>query len=209
MATVTTKTDTPPAPDAAEARTFPPHRLTVERYERMVAAGIFSAKEPIFLWKGRLVEKMTKGPDHVNAQVELLTLLFRLVLAEWHVRQEQPVALGDGSVPEPDVSVIRGGRRDYLSRHPGPGDVTLIVEVADSSLPMDAGEVLETYAANAIPIYWIVNIPRRRIEVYTEPSGPAESPTYRASRFYLLGEEAPVVLDGREVGRVAVDAILP
>jgi hypothetical protein len=87
--------------------------------------------------------------------------------------------------------------------------VTLIVEVADSSLPMDAGEVLETYAANAIPIYWIVNIPRRRIEVYSEPSGPAESPTYRASRLYLLGEEVPVVLDGREGGRVAVDAILP
>jgi Uma2 family endonuclease len=208
MATVTTTTETPPAPVAGEARTFPPHLLTVDRYERMAAAGIFSEKEPIFLWKGRLVEKMTKGPDHVNTQVELLTILFRLVTTGWHVRPEQPMQTDIGT-PEPDVTIVRGKPRDYKGRAPSARDVALIIEVADSSLAIDSGEVLESYASLMIPIYWIVNIPRRRIEVYSEPSGPAESPTYRASRLYLLGEEVPVVLDGREVGQVAVDAILP
>jgi hypothetical protein len=84
-----------------------------------------------------------------------------------------------------------------------------VVEVADSSLAIDSGEVLQTYAREAIPVDWIVNLPKRRIEVYTEPSGSAAAPSYRGQRSYGPDDEVPVVLDGREVGRIAVRDVLP
>jgi Uma2 family endonuclease len=208
MATVTEPEATPEAVEALP-REYPPHRLTVERYERMVEAGIFSAKEPIFLWHGRLCEKMTKGPDHCNSAADLVAILIRLVPAGWHVRAEQPVQIDDDGMPEPDAMVVRGTTRDYKGRIPSTRDVSLIVEVADSSVWADSGAVLETYAAQGIPVYWIVNISRRRLEVYREPTGPTDAASYRESRQYGPGARVPVVLDGREIGEVAVDDILP
>ena len=49
----------------------------------------------------------------------------------------------------------------------------------------------------------------RRVEVYGAPSGPGPSPDYAQRCDYGAGEAVPVVVDGREVGRVAVGAVLP
>ena len=44
--------------------------------------------------------------------------------------------------------------------------------MADSSVAVDSGEVLETFAAESIPVYWIVNIPEAVVSRSTE-SRPA------------------------------------
>ena len=54
-----------------------------------------------------------------------------------------------------------------------------------------------------------MNIPNNRIDVYTGPTDPTETPTYTERRSYGPGEMVPVVLDGREVGRIAVGDVLP
>jgi Uma2 family endonuclease len=184
--------------------TFRPHRLSVGRYEQMVAKGIFGEKEPIFLWHGGLVEKMTKGPSHTYSVNRLYKRLDRLVPAGCFVEQDGPMVLGDDSMPEPDLKVVRGFEEDYKGRAPSAGEVALVIEVADSSLAVDSGEVQETYARKAIPVYWVANIPQRRIEVYTEPQGTK----YAQEHFYESGELVPVVLDGLEIGRIAVDEVL-
>jgi Uma2 family endonuclease len=194
-----------PAPVTIPARGFKPHRLTVDRYHRMIAAGIFSEKEPIFLWKGQLVEKMPKGQPHNIALNELLKTLIRLVPEGWNVRQEQPIALTDDSEPEPDITIVRGTSRDYPDRPPAASDVVLLVEVSDSSLTVDSSEVLEINARESILMYWIVNIPKRRIEVYRRP----EEGRYAEQQVYGPDDEVPVVLDGREVGRIRVRDVLP
>ena len=76
---------------------------------------------------------------------------------------------------------------------------------------MDRGEAFEDYAHCGIPVYWVVNIPDRTIDVYIEPSGPraAGPPYYAQRRSYRSGEEVPVVLDGLEVGRIPVREVLP
>jgi Uma2 family endonuclease len=186
-----------------------PYRFTTDRYYQLVATGFFGEKAPLFLWKGRIVEKMTKGRRHARATTKIDKALSRIVPDGWHVEQEQPMEVADDGVPEPDLMVVRGTEDDYPDRPPTARDVSLLVEVADSSLPEDRGDVLETYATEGIPVYWIVNLRHRWVEVYTEPSGPADPPSYRACRQYMPGEEIPVVLDGREVGRVAVRDILP
>jgi Uma2 family endonuclease len=208
MATVT---EPEAVPEAAEAlpREYPPHRLTVERFERMVEAGIFGAKEPIFLWHGRLVEKMTKGDPHIFAVLALSKILDRLLPEGWHTRPESPVRVGDDSMPEPDLSIVRGSLRDYLGRKPSVPDTALLIEVAASSLAIDSGDVLRTYAVEGFPVYWIVNLPNRRVEVYREPTGPTDRPTYGGCRHFGPGERVPVVLDGHHVGEIAVDDFLP
>jgi Uma2 family endonuclease len=194
-----------PAPATLPACGFKPHRLTVDCYHRMIAAGIFSEKEPIFLWKGQLVEKMPKGQPHNIALNELFKALIRLVPEGWNGRQEQPILLTDDSEPEPDITIVRGSSRDYPDRPPAASDVVLLVKVSDSSLPVDSGEVLEINARESIPIYWIVNIPKRRIEVYRRPEGNR----YAEQQLYGPEDEVPVVLDGREVGRIRVRDVLP
>lgn len=194
-----------PAPSPVDRRVH----LTVDRVYGWLEAGLIHEKEPVYLWKGWLVEKMAKNQPHSIALGSLQDALAPLVRDGYYLAIESPVALNEDSLPEPDVSIVRGARRDYPRRAPTAGDVALLIEVSDSSLAEDRGEILREYARAGVPAYWIVNIPERRIEVYTEPTGPEAEPCYRSTRVHLPGEDVPVILDGREVGRVAVGAILP
>jgi Uma2 family endonuclease len=111
--------------------------------------------------------------------------------------------------PEPDVALVRGDRREYVQRHPGPADVALAVEVADTSLARDRGIKKRMYAQAGISVYWIVNLIGRRIEVYTDPDRTSQTPDYRGHHDYEPSDTIPVVLDGVEVGTLSVAALLP
>ncbi|HEX8203864.1 MAG TPA: Uma2 family endonuclease, partial [Isosphaeraceae bacterium] len=111
-------------------------RLSVEQYHEMARAGILTRDDRVELLEGWLVAKMTKHPPHVIATGLIHDALRGMAPAGWFVTQEGPVTTLD-SEPEPDLALIRGTRRDYRDRHPGPQDVALVVEVADASLPRD------------------------------------------------------------------------
>jgi Uma2 family endonuclease len=68
---------------------------------------------------------------------------------------------------------------------------------------------LELFAEGRIPVYWIVNLVDRQVEVYTEPSGPVANPSYARKQVFRENDSVPVVLDGVEVGRLAVRDLLP
>lgn len=186
-----------------------PYRITLDRYLRMVETGVFNSKDPVYLWKGILVEKMTKYAPHNLAVTELNRFLVRMIPEGWFLRPEQPIALDDGSVPEPDFAIVRGKARDYPRVPPRAKDVCLLIEVADSSLGEHRGDKLRTYAEHKIPIYWIVNIFERQIEEYKKPSGKSDKAKYREVRVFKVEENVPVVLDGREIGAIKVKDVLP
>lgn len=81
--------------------------------------------------------------------------------------------------------------------------------MSDSSLDRDQQEKAYIYARDGIPVYWIVNLIDRRVEVYTDPTGPADLPQYRTRQDYPPGAAVPVVLDGVTVGTVPVEELLP
>ena len=83
-------------------------------------------------------------------------------------------------------------------------EVALIVEVADATLASDRTFKKLLYAEAKIAVYWIVNLVDRRIEVHLEPTGAAERPTYVSRQDYGPLDEIPVVIEGREVGRIPV-----
>ena len=99
---------------------------------------------------------------------------------------------------------MRGTIDDYASRHPEPRDIALVTEVADTTLAKDRRRK-RTYGPAGIPVYWIVNLPGRRVEVYTGPT----SDGYASRVDYAPGEAIPLVIDGETVGQIAVTDILP
>ncbi|HYO48927.1 MAG TPA: Uma2 family endonuclease, partial [Chloroflexia bacterium] len=96
-------------------------------------------------------------------------LLNRQVPEEWTVRVQSPIYLNVNTEPEPDLVLLKP--RDYLKlqHHPGPDDVLLTVEVADSTVRSDRRYKVPLYARAGIPEVWVVNIPKKVVEVYSDP----------------------------------------
>jgi Uma2 family endonuclease len=110
------------------------------------------------------------------------------------VRPAKPVRLtGQATKNEPDRCIVRGSARDYLGGDPGPGDIALLVEVADSSLTDDRELADQVCGPAGVPIYWIINLVGRQVEVYT---GPAPG-GYASSAVYAPGQSVPVVIGGQ------------
>ncbi len=113
------------------------------------------------------------------------------------------------SEPEPDVLVVRGKRRDFIQRHPMPEEVALLVEVADGTINQDQNWKKRIYGRAGIASYWIVNLPERQIEVYTQPSGPAAQPTYHHMVTYRETDRIPIILGGEQIATLPVGELLP
>ncbi len=187
---------------------LPLYRLTVAQYHAMIAAGILKSNERVELIRGLLVCKMTKNPPHSGSTSATCSSLSAILPSGWFARAQDAIMLPD-SEPEPDVAVLRGTDRDYMKRHPFPVDLGMVVEVADSSLDQDRGEKKSLYAEVRIPVYWIVNLVENQVEVYTDPSGPVAAPDYGMRQDYRPGDEVPVVIEGRAVGKIPVRDLLP
>lgn len=153
-------------------------RLTVEQYHRMIESGILTSGEPYELLDGCVVRKdrsaaggdpMMVGHEHAWVISRLTKLDPKLMRLGCYVRIQLPVSLPPYDEPEPDAAIILGTEDDYRGRHPGAGDVTCVIEAADSSLRRDRTTKLRIYANSGIARYVIINLPDRVIEVYTEP----------------------------------------
>ena len=188
--------------------TLPIWQLSVEQYHQMIQTGILTEDDPVELLEGWLVPKMPKNPAHRISPVLVNKIFMRLVPIDFYVDVQDPLTTDD-SESEPDVMVVRGDPRDYLNRHPRGEDVALVVEVADSSLARDREQKRRLYARAGVPVYWIINLSENQLEVYSAPAGEAESADYQQQQNYLPTDEVPLLLDGREVGRLRVSELLP
>jgi Uma2 family endonuclease len=181
---------------------------SVARYQRMIESGILTPEDKVELLENYVVRKMTKNPAHDGTIDLMKAALGNKIPLGWLLRVQQTVVLPD-SQPEPDGTVVRGNPRSYIARHPGPADVGLIIEVADSSLLRDQRDKTRIYARAGIVCYWIVNLVDHRIEVYTQPSGPTPVPAYGSVQIYQPGDDVPLILDGNTVANVPVNDLLP
>ena len=201
MLTITTTM--PPGPPWIPSS---PYRLTLEQYERMVDEGILNARDRVHLIDGypggqddperpplhRRRSRRGRTPGHPPG---------RLV----HPRgQADPAPRPRNSKPEPDRTVVRGTIRDYTAHSRNPGGIGLVVEVSDSTL-YDDRALVGIYGLAGIPIYWIVNLVHRQVEVYSDPGREG----YGSRQTYTEGQFVPVVIEGRPVGRIAVHDLLP
>lgn len=98
-----------------------------------------------------------------------------------------------------------------MTRHPGPGDFGIVIEVSNTSLDSDREDKLPIYARAGLQVYWIVNVVDLQIEVYEQPCGPGSNPGYATNRVYKPGDAVPLVLvlDGNAVATIPVSEMLP
>lgn len=183
-------------------------QLSVDQYHQMIQTGILTDDDPVELLAGWLVTKMPKNPPHRLTTQLTREALSALVPSGYYVDDQEPLTT-DESEPEPDVMIVRGQRREYRDRHPGPHEVAIVIEVSDTTLQRDRTLKKQIYARGGIPVYWIINLPERQIECYTLPSGATEQADYQQRRDYIPTDRIPVLVDEQTAGELVVAELLP
>jgi Uma2 family endonuclease len=182
------------------------HFVTLEEYERMCEAEVFGEDAHIELIRGEIVDMAPPGPEHEDS-VTFLNLFMVETLRRRALVWPQGNAIrlpGVESRPQPDLTILRWRDDLYKGRdnRPTAKDIILLIEVSQSSIKYDRGEKLALYAEAGIPEYWIVNIKRGVIEVYTEPSDAK----YQSVKVAQRGET--LQLPGGLEGSIAVNEVL-
>ena len=182
-------------------------RWTPEQFPKAAEDGWFGDRK-VELLDGD-VYYMVRNPLHRNCVWKLHELMGALLdKAQWTITREDDVEMGDDWVPSPDVAVLRGNfdlHKDDLLKGT---DVALLIDVSHKTYASDRGRKLPRYAHNKIPVYWIVSIERRTVEVFSDPVGVGELATYAGTPLvFREGKAVPVELDGTIVGRLDVKEI--
>lgn len=167
--------------DAEEPTLYP---FSVRDYYWMAATGLLDRNERTELINGGIYTMCPIGSRHAGC-LDFLTEIFVVRLSgRAQVRTQNPVRLSDLSEPEPDIALLHPRERGYRSRHPGPDDVFLIVEIMETSAARDRGVKLADYAASMVPEVWLVDLKKDLIEIHAEP----EDGRYKQSRIARAGE---------------------
>jgi Uma2 family endonuclease len=186
---------------------IPTYRFTVGQYHRMIEQEILSENDRVELLEGRIVPKMPHNPPHDGTITRVQRRLARLLSEDWFIRVQCAITTKD-SEPEPDLAIVKGPDDVYFTRHPVSRDIAFLIEVADSTLESDRSLKGLLYARARIPIYWIINLNDRLIEVYTDPKG-GKSAAYRRRVDYRIDAKVSLVVNGRQLGEIPVRELLP
>ena len=183
-------------------------RWTRVEYDRLIDIGIFLPGDKVELLGGQLCVSEPQNSPHAAAICLAEEALRQAFAGGWSIRVQLPIALDQESEPEPDLTVVPGGPRDYLADHPA--RPVLVLEVADSSLALDREHKGSLYARARLREYWIVNLADRVVEVYREP-GPDVTAVYGWAYRSLqrLSAEQSVTPLAAPTARIAVADLLP
>ena len=149
---------------------------------RMAETGILSPAERVELIRGEILLMSPMGARHAAAVRLAMRSFVDLVKGKAMIR------------PRDDF---------YVSQHPGPADILLLVEVADSFLDFDSSVKLGLYSILGIPEYWIADLANNRLLVHSQPAGDRYADVAELHRGRTL---APHLLPDC---RIAVDLLLP
>ena len=183
-------------------------RWTRVEYDQLIDIGIFLPGDKVELLGGQLCVSEPQNSSHAAAICLAEEALRQAFAGGWSIRVQLPIALDQESEPEPDLTVVPGGPRDYLADHPA--RPVLVLEVADSSLALDREHKGSLYARARLREYWIVNLADRVVEVYREP-GPDVTAFYGWAYRFLqrLSAEQSVTPLAAPTARIAVADLRP
>lgn len=145
------------------------HRFTAVEYHRMGETGVLPPDARVELLNGEIIDMSPIGPFHGGVTNYLIEVFSAAAKGRWKLSVQNPAQLDAHSEPRPDVALLRPAGDFYRRKHPGPEDVFLLIEVADSSLEQDREQKLPAYGRAGIPEVWIVNLKDLVVEIYREP----------------------------------------
>ena len=165
-------------------------RFPVAEYRRMVQAGILKEDDRVELIEGEIIEMVPIGPPHAVCVDRLSEAFHRLLLDRAVVRTQGPISLGPYSEPQPDLVLCRTPLRRYAEAHPGPEDLSLVIEVAETSVEEDRTRKMPLYARAGIREAWLVNLPAQTVEFYRTPGPDGYGSIRTFGRTQVLTPEA-------------------
>src|ERR1043165_613227 len=136
------------------------HRFTRADYHRMAQVGILEYKARVELIDGDVIEKNRESRRQRAGVDRFLHILPPNLWGTAIVRVRGSIVLDDYNEPEPDVTLLRYRADFYADSDETPGDVLLIVEVADTSEGYDRRHKAPLYARCNIPELWIADLNR-------------------------------------------------
>ncbi|HKA22520.1 MAG TPA: Uma2 family endonuclease [Blastocatellia bacterium] len=143
--------------------------FTVDEYHQLVERGFLSEDSPVELIEGEVVRMSPIGSRHAGVVNRSTMYLNRLLADVVVVSVQNPIRLSDVSEPQPDISLLRPREDFYSDSHPGPGDVLVVIEVADESLRFDRKVKLPLYARAGIPQVWLIDLQKNVVEIHSKP----------------------------------------
>ncbi len=144
-------------------------RFSIAEYHRLTELGFLTENDRVELIKGQIIQMAAKGTAHEVCLTRLLRELTKLLSERAILRCQSPIVMPTDSEPEPDFTIVQNREDEYLSSHPSPAEVLLVIEIADSSLSYDREVKLPMYAESGIPDYWLFNLPENCLEFYSQP----------------------------------------
>ena len=147
------------------------YRFNVDAFARMGEAGVFAEDDRVELIDGEIREMTPIGARHAGMVNRLTELLVMRLAGRATVIVQNPIRLDRRTEPQPDLVVARRRKGFYADRHPGPADVLLVIEVADSAVRHDRAEKASRYGRAGIPETWLVDVEAGVVTVYADP-GP-------------------------------------
>ena len=157
------------------------HRVDVQEFLRMAAAGVFRPEARLELIEGDIIEMAPIGSRHAGVVKSLNRLLNQLAGNKALISVQDPLVIGKRSMPQPDLAILKPRADNYSTSHPVAEDVLLVIEVADSSLAFDTGTKVPLYARAGITETWVVDVEEKVIRVFRDPTAKGYQTSFTVS----------------------------
>lgn len=152
---------------AMAALAHAPYRFTYDDVRAMMAAGVIDPDARYELLDGELLTMPSEGFPHVSLKTRIIHhFIAALSGSRWLAIPDSTLYLAANDAPEPDLYVVEEARFAF----PVIADsISLVVEVADSSLAHDLKRKSRKYGAFGIVEYWVADVHGRETTVFTDP----------------------------------------
>jgi Uma2 family endonuclease len=177
-------------------------RFDADEYQRMGRARILTEEDRVELINGEIITMTPIGPRHNAAVNRANRELVGAVGNQAIVQVQGSVRLDLWSEPQPDLALLRPEPDYYASRLPGPADILLIIEVAESSADYDSDVKATLYATAGVREYWLADLTTRTVTSFSSPSGGV----YQQRQQYRSGES--IAPDALPLCGIPVEALL-
>ena len=166
-------------------------RYTADEYQRMGQVGILPEGGRLELIDGEVLAMTPIGTQHNACVNRAMRALVRAAGDDAIVQAQGSVRLDLYHEPQPDLVLFRPRADFYASRHAGPDDILLIIEIADSSIEYDRDVKARIYAESGVPEYWLADLNANLVSRYFSP----ERGAFRSLEKYRRGQSlAPQLL---------------
>lgn len=165
------------------------YKWTVEDYHQLIDTGLLEGK-PVELLEGELIEMSPEGIPHSYTNSTVADYLRSLLNGLAAISEAHPITL-DNSEPEPDIAIARLPKSIYAQHHPYPEDIYWLIEISNNTLEKDLNEKTIIYARNGIAEYWVIDLPHKKLWVFTKPGKKGYSQTQEFTTGIISPQSLP------------------